>query len=242
MQLLIDIGNTRTKYIYLHDLNRIAVSSVDNTELSYNSLESLFAQATDIVFASVQQELAKLLIMWAREQKINCLQVETQHQAFNVNCGYPKPEQLGIDRWLAIIGAATLYPQQNVLIVDSGTATTYDLLDNTGQHQGGWIVPGIELMRDSLNRQTSRINISAQLPTGQPFGSDTQSNVNQGCWSLTYGGITFAIDQAQKLGMNLDKIVLTGGNAEALLCFANNDYLIEKQLVFVGLARFFNQS
>ena len=60
MQLLIDIGNTRTKYIYLHDLNRIAVSSVDNTELSYNSLESLFAQATDIVFCQCSTRIGQV--------------------------------------------------------------------------------------------------------------------------------------------------------------------------------------
>lgn len=153
-----------------------------------------------------------------------------------VTNGYREYERLGLDRWLAVIAAYDLYPGPCV-VFDLGTAVTVDLVDAAGQHLGGFIAPGLGLMRDQLLRQTRNIRYAPLLPdTGvldQP-GIDTGEAVERGCVSMLRAYVAAQADSArQRLGPSAKGIV-TGGDAN--LVADMDQLLIIPDLVFRGLA------
>ena len=82
--------------------------------------------------------------------------------AAGVRCGYADPSSLGVDRWLAVVAAYHLY-QTSLLIVDAGSAMTLDLVSEDGRHLGGYILPGLTLMRDALWRGTDRVKVDREV-------------------------------------------------------------------------------
>lgn len=79
--------------------------------------------------------------------------------------GYREPTRLGADRWVALV-AATLATTGACGVLDAGSAITLDLVDERGVHEGGWIVPGLRLMRESLLRDTAGIRYEARESCG----------------------------------------------------------------------------
>ncbi len=151
MRLLVDVGNTRTKYLKEHNDVFQEVCVIDNSELTYSWFKTHVNDVHSIVLASVTaSDIATNFTNWASGKNLVIKVVSSEKKNFGICSGYESPKQLGVDRWLAIIGAAKKYPNKNLLIVDAGTATTVDFLDNTGQHHGGWILPGIDSMFENV--------------------------------------------------------------------------------------------
>lgn len=71
-----------------------------------------------------------------------------------VRCGYPEPSRLGVDRWLGVV-AAWRQVRAATAVVGAGTAATFDYVAEDGCHQGGYIAPGLALMRRALHRGTA---------------------------------------------------------------------------------------
>jgi type III pantothenate kinase len=130
-----------------------------------------------------------------------------------------------------------LYKNKNILIIDAGTATTVDLLDKNGRHLGGWILPGIDILFDSLLLNTSQIHATKEHQVDLSFGKSTSEGVNNACWAATLGFVEQSIKAAKK-EVSLDKILLTGGNAEKLGALLSTKHLIVHELVFLGMQRF----
>ena len=214
MRLLIDIGNTQVKYVFQQNDNTpfSNIFYVDYQVFLTRLLDEDFSGVRQVILSNVQgQEIQDSIRHWANENKLQFLQVESTKHAFGVTSGYEKPERLGVDRWLTMIGAKQLYPNKNLLIIDAGTATTVDLLAANGQHYGGWIMPGIATLFDSLITRTKRIDAVASTTQHLAFGVNSSACVNHGSWAMTIGAIKEAIIQANTV-MTLDKILLTGGN------------------------------
>jgi type III pantothenate kinase len=239
MILLIDIGNSRTKYILADEISNEKAKGVNNDCISVEWLDSNFKEIKKIIIASVSADsILNLIIDWATINLIQFKLIESETKAYGVISSYQHPKQLGIDRWLAMIGAATLYSNKNILIIDAGTATTIDLLSAQGQHYGGWILPGIHLMFDSLVKHTSKINTPQALIASVAFGDDTDTNVNNACWAATIGAINLAIIQASRQLTIIDVILLTGGNASSVEKLLEYPSIIEDNLIFYGLERY----
>ena len=171
-------------------------------------------------------------------------QVHSEQQKNALTSAYQEPTTLGIDRWLALLGATRLYPNQNVLIIDAGTATTVDFVDNLGQHQGGWILAGIQALFDSILANSTLVFAKEKAQASVSFGKNTSDNVNNACWAATLGLIKQAISQAQQLG-ELEQIIFTGGNGSALadlLTSEDNDLITKNRvinnLIFYGLQEY----
>src|SRR6202171_2247242 len=81
----------------------------------------------------------------------------SQGAAAGVRNGYREPWRLGADRWVGLIGARHEHPGKDLCLVGLGTAMTIDLLDRTGRHFGGSLVPGPRLMIESLLEHTAGI-------------------------------------------------------------------------------------
>ncbi len=233
MILLIDIGNTRTKYLNIMNL-AVESDSVDNQSLCFSWLDENWQGATQLVLANVSQSrLTDTIIAWAKQHDIAVERVTSEAQRYGVRSYYHKPNQLGVDRWLALVGAAKLFPKQSVLIVDLGTATTLDGLNKQGQHLGGWILPGIDLLVSSLSLNTTGIDVELTKTPALNFGANSTENVNNGSWASTVGAIELAISQNPEV---FDLILLTGGNAKWVKSLISRPTKLVENLIFHGLS------
>ncbi|MGB0938825.1 MAG: type III pantothenate kinase [Colwellia sp.] len=243
--LLVDIGNSKTKYTYFENEQFSTVVSVANEQFNVDVFKLEAKAITKVLVANVaNQDIAKKIEQYckgvtnSKGSAIDFLEIKSEKQRGAVVSGYEQPERLGVDRWLAILGGQALYPNQTLLIIDSGTATTVDLLNDDGTHFGGWIMPGIDTLFTSVLSSTKKVNADYQATASMAFGTNTDANVNNACWAMTVGAIKEALVEANKLVTQVDKVILTGGNAEKISTLVQNMQekpIIESELLFHGM-------
>jgi type III pantothenate kinase len=247
MKLLFDIGNTRIKWAcdtgseLLHSGEFVhrgltpeqAVAFIAEFEPAMN-IKS--AWAINVAGAELEHALAKAL-----ELRFGlALQIaRTAKHCGEVINGYTAIEQLGADRWAAIVGAWQHF-QRSVCVVDVGTAVTVDAVAADGQHHGGIILPGLALMAQSLNRDTSDIegfasNSQGSIPGDDWFGRDTLSAVQRGALFALRSVICQAVKQMSAQDGVAPLVVLTGGDAEALMPLPDFSVELMPMLVLEGL-------
>lgn len=222
MRLLIDVGNTALKAA-LFNKGNITSCNVDTVQ---------WQQVTEVVYACVgKSEQLDELIKRVSTLNIPCFEAVVTKQLDGLTCGYSQFQNLGIDRWLALIAAYKLWPQQNCIIVDTGTATTIDVLNAQGQHLGGWIIPGLELMTRSLTQNTQRVFDDQTTPFSTELGVNTPNGLKNGALVATIG----AIEQAKlHLTNKKPQLILAGGYAK-LLQTQFVDAIFTEHLVMLGL-------
>ena len=239
MKLLVDIGNTRTKYIDSRNICLNPSSIVVNTLLDSDWFSKNWQAVSHLIISNVNEiSLTEKIRTWATLNDISCNFIQSEKSQFGVTSYYTEPSQLGVDRWLALLGAASIHPKKNILIVDTGSATTVDILANGKQHLGGWILPGIDMMYESLLSNTARIKSNKIEQPSLVFGASSSENVNNGCWAATVGLIEMAIIESERQLEKLDLILLTGGNAEKLSGLISRETQVVDNLIFHGLDRY----
>lgn len=147
---------------------------------------------------------------------------------------YAIPEQHGVDRWAALIGARKLY-EGALCVVDVGTAVTVDLLTAENQHRGGRIMPGLNMMRHSLSSSTAGIH-TVEGNVIQ-FAANTADAVTSGTLSMLIAAVEQAVREASKDFGDAMVTVFTGGQAQIVISEMEIDveYHHEPDLVLHGL-------
>jgi len=236
MIALLDIGNSRTKFVFFQQEKEFDIKSVSNNEINKEFLENNFIHATKVIVASVSSNcITDTIYAWCISNEITYQRIISEKSKGKLTNAYQEPEKLGIDRWLALLGGVNLFPGQNILIIDAGTATTFDLLAANGQHQGGWILAGIDLLINSLVENTAQLTAKDEEKVSFCFGESTSANIHNAAWGATVGALNLAIEQSEQKGLTLDKIVLTGGNAKLLSSLLKVENKVVDDLIFIGL-------
>lgn len=158
--------------------------------------------------------------------------------AAGVTCAYREPQQLGVDRWLAVIGAWHR-AQRAACVVDSGTATTVDAVDDAGLHLGGMILPGLELMTESLFKRTSDIAQAVNSGPGSRvtiFADTTAAAVRSGAVFATAALVERAAGELEKRTGRAPALYLTGGTATRIAPSLARAHEVVPDLVLRGLA------
>jgi len=231
--LLIDVGNTKAKYCLMEN-NRYQLLSYEEALDSLNKVDG-------IVIAEVANNEEVLNIRSkAKSLSLNVVVAEVTPESFGVVCGYPKYRNLGIDRWLAVLAAEELYPNENLLIVDAGTALTIDFLTAEKRHLGGWIIPGLDLMKSSIVSKAPGV-FAGTSNVKDIFGMDTPSALNNGCISACIGTLKQAENYLSEFVQDDVKIIITGGNGSQISEQLTDENDFVEFLVFIGLARFIDQ-
>lgn len=152
----------------------------------------------------------------------------------NIINEYECPQQLGCDRWAAIIGARALTPHGALCVIDCGTAVTIDAVTADHRFIGGVILPGIDLIQSSLSAGTADIAESREV-FKQVFGISTEQCVSGGSFIGSAGAIDRVLSEMHAV---LDEPVLyiTGGDARSLLPLLSHSPQYEPDLVLIGLA------
>jgi len=236
MIVLLDIGNTRAKYCLIKNKQRSEVVAVLNEQLNAKYFTEYFNGAEKVLVASVASEkYTDSINAWCHNTLEPYQRVRSEHSRYGVKSAYQDASMLGVDRWLALLGSAKLYPAKNILIIDSGTATTFDLLSADGQHQGGWILAGIDLLVNSILVNTTQVEAEEHAQESIAFGTNTSENVHHAAWAATVGAINMAIIESDQQGGKVDQIILTGGNGPKLSTLITNQHIVIENLVFSGL-------
>ncbi len=232
MILCIDSGNTRLKWGLHHAghwLEQGALLQADIPQLC--ELVRRHPKPERIVIANVAGSAVAQVIEIALKDWATPLEfVRSTAAAGGVRNGYDNPAQLGVDRWCALIGARSQTSAATV-VVGSGTATTIDTLDAAGNFVGGFILPGLELMRASLARNTAQLPLAAGAWRDYPRCTDDA--IAAGCLEAQVGAVERAFsriaDQAGAL------CLLFGGGAATLAERLNCPYRLAANLALDGL-------
>ena len=240
MIVLVDIGNTRTKCSIGINENTERVV-IENNQITPSWLSEHWENATQVIIGSVKAgALTELITSWSISNKVNVNFIESEQKRFGITNSYQQPKSLGVDRWLTLIGASILHPQSGVIIIDAGTATTLDVLDKNGIHQGGLILAGIDLMLSQLTSNTSKVNFERSTTINTGLGKSTSECVNNAAWTATIAMINSSIKEAESI-YSIEHCILLGGNAQRILPFIqskNSEVNIIDDLIFEGLKRY----
>jgi type III pantothenate kinase len=226
MILTIDIGNTRIKFAqWCEDVivkRNAAVYSVAESSFAFEGLFGSVEKPSQVFAVCVAGEkMRSCLSDWVRQfwqMDVEFLYTEKKYK--NILNAYDDPQQHGADRWAGVVAGHQLHPGCSVCIIGAGTATTFDLVDQSGRHLGGYILPSYATMRESLLVDTANVSASFEMNTSNDFIPDNTSDaVNQGCHKLMQAGIR-EICQLAKNEMNHPvQIIITGGYAEVFLSY-----------------------
>ena len=234
MQLLIDQGNSSLKWCLRDNENFISMKVGQLLDLA-NFVKSEGGLISDIYLCSVKttQQIDEVCntICKLTTSTIQIAKTETRyHQLKN---GYDNPAQLGVDRWLAMV-AAWQHLQRGSIIVDAGSALTLDIVLDSGQHQGGHIIPGLTLQKKLLLLDTDGVNFEQKAnPTLFVPGRSTSTAVHNGCISNLCIYITQMYQQYSNRGSL--PLIITGGNAEVLSENLHFEHQVVPDLVLQGL-------
>lgn len=219
--LLLDCGNSSCKFRFGDQTGRL----LDQAEV-LACVQRL--QPSEVVIASVSQlgsQLAQLLTA----EEVSVLQLAVKDGWHGLQLAYAHPQRLGVDRWLAML--AVLDRRRPVVVVDAGTALTIDLISAERQHQGGYILPGLSLMRRALVDDTFALP-SVTAPGSLDAGRDTVECIANGSVLALVGAVDNAVAQ---FPVAAPDVIWTGGDASALRTLSAWPGDHDPQLIFEGM-------
>ena len=156
MNLIIDIGNTRTKFsVFNHGEVLITVPVEKFLPEHVEVLKNEHPSLDKVILSSVKEYSPELKI--TLQNQFDTFIELNHHTPIPLENNYLSKETLGNDRIASAVGAFDLYPDTNILIVDAGTAITYDIVNNRGQYLGGNISPGINMRFKALHHFTGKL-------------------------------------------------------------------------------------
>jgi len=246
INVLIDIGNTRVK-----------VGAEESGKVSYifsSSYDPKDPQPFLDQFSSYLDlhQLKNIYLSSVASKKTNdhfvrniCKLTEITPQVAVTNrkmCGlenaYSKPEILGIDRWLALIGAFNLFDAP-MCVVDCGTAVTIDTINDKGFFIGGLIVPGLAIMRNALIKNADAIDEYGEIAEKNYFPKDTSSAVNAGTVLSITALVEKVLHHYEATEYQKPLCVVTGGDGKIIQSYMDVESIYHPNLVFHGLAKYF---
>jgi type III pantothenate kinase len=240
MNLVSDVGNSFCK-ICVFDSNdlvykQIVKSQEDEISEAVSKISGLF-KISGAIFSSVNPRAG--LIKEVFESYCPGVLEFSRTVKVPVKNGYLTPETLGLDRLAAAVGASVVFPDVSSLIIDAGTAITYDYLKDGKEFLGGNISPGIRLRFKSLNEHTAKLPLIEDYDWREGFGLDTRSAVICGVLDgvkLEIEGYVADFKSKNPAG----KIILTGGDTIFLAKKLKNTIFAAPNLVAFGLNRILN--
>lgn len=247
MILAIDAGNSRVKWgWYQRDEQGdgkggggswSSVASVSLIEFAasgdhVNPFSATHDNPSRIIISNVAGEGAyQLLVNWTSIFDADPHWLKGGAQTCGVKNGYERPEQLGPDRWAALVAARALEPGRACLVVNAGTATTMDALSRDGEFLGGVIVPGVDLMRFVLHEHTGSLPLQSGNFVATP--RNTVDAIETGCRHAQAG----AVERMQRVLGGDGVCLVSGGGGRALIERLELPCRYVKNLVLEGLAR-----
>lgn len=233
--LQLDVGNSSAKWRLAHGDTVISRGNyrpgdAESQALLLNCADSLDEIWISSVAAPVaEQQLAGLL---TGQWDITPWFARTEAHTGDLHNSYIDPTRMGIDRWLAMLGARER-EKGRLCVVDAGSALTIDIVSAAGRHEGGYIIPGPALMERALLLDTDRVRFDEQIDYALAPGTSTAEAVRHGIALAQAGAVALALEQA---GSEPVTLFFCGGAGETLMRLGQRGGQWAPDLVFEGLA------
>ena len=250
MNLFIDVGNTSIHWRLSSGLGKasptVSLRHRHSWDTALTTLATTLGEThfSGVWVASVAGQAANDAIeKWSKEQfSLMPVFVRSQHKIGSIRNAYENPDQLGVDRWMALLAGHNYTQKEKIsaaLVVDAGTAMTIDAILNDGSHLGGNIIAGLELQQENLLKGTSGIHDSHGEVS--IWGANTASAVANGAFFALVGAVQVAYHELLKElpGGSDVMVLLSGGDAETLeqyfITQKEFSYSVHNNLVLDGL-------
>jgi type III pantothenate kinase len=233
--LCIDIGNTRTKAaLFDKQGNPGPLWICDNNALA-SSLEAWLKPLDPSValvvgwISTAENVVEERWEVWNKfSQKPGIEAILPTDEQLPISVDYKTPETLGSDRLMAAIGARSYFPTAPVMVVDAGTAITYDCVSAAGTYLGGGISPGVEMRYRALHDYTARLPLITAADSVPDIGASTEESIRVGAQGGAIAEVGAMVERyTDRLGADLE-VFLTGGDTQ----------IFEKHLKKPNFARF----
>jgi len=232
--LQVDLGNSDAKWRLVRDgavLQRGRYQpSLDASREELLALQSAPERiwVSSVGGAAIESGLAGMLQeRWGVEPWLP----QTPAECAGLRNSYAEPARMGIDRWLAMLGARARHAGR-VCVVDAGSALTIDLVDASGRHEGGYIIPGTRLMERALLLDTGKVRFDENAEFRLQPGTSTAEAVRHGIALAQAGAVRLALSRA---GDPAPALLVCGGDGELLCELLGRDAQHAPDLVFEGL-------
>lgn len=241
--LCVDIGNTHTHVGLWRDgaLSDLADHPTERLDAPDSPLRPLLAAARALAFCSVVPAATPRVRALAAEIDASVWQL-THEVALGVPITYPKPAEIGQDRLANAAGAHALAPGRPAIVIDLGTAVTFDLVTPEGGYEGGIITPGPALVTRYLHERTAQLPLVTDLatPVTSVIGKSTAEAIRIGA-VVGFAGLIQALLDAvlaefSRRDLPPSEIFLSGGAAEVVKGRLRQPARIVPDLALVGLA------
>lgn len=235
MTLLVDLGNTRLKWATwrdgrLCDGGAVPHRDLDLAEVLDQAWLGLARPGSCRIASVARPAMRDTLRDWIADRwQLDAVFVASQAEQAGVRNGYRDPTQLGVDRWLALIGAWRRVGGA-VCVADCGSALTVDILDSRGQHLGGVIAPGLQLMSAALQQGTALPPL--QAGPDSTLGRDTGTAMAAG----TVEALRGLVDRCRAQAPPGARLLFTGGDAAVIARGIAAPHELIPDLVLEGLA------
>jgi type III pantothenate kinase len=238
-----DIGNTYTKISILNykfDINKSY--NLKTSELyKKKNINKFFNKCLNkklnkkILFSSVVPKAYIVVKGYLKKKKFKIFEIKDLNIKKILKVNIKNFNQLGSDRIANAIGANK---NQNCLIVDFGTATTFDIIIN-GIYEGGVIAPGVNLSIINLNKFTSQLPLLNLNKRQKNYGKNTKEALNAGFLWGYEGLVNNIINKIRNISKKKYKIILTGGYANLFKKFIKKKSVIDQNITIKGIAKIF---
>lgn len=217
MRLLIDAGNSRLKW-RLDEVGQVFSQGAGVIE-DADPLPGLLVPGEAVSRVAVstvasEEKRLRLLEYLSSRFKVPATCYWAESRRGGLENAYQNSTQMGADRWHAMYGAWQGH-RQGFIVVDAGSAITVDYVDARGCHLGGFILPGLNMMRRSLQVDAARIGFDPREVLDVSPGATTSECVNHGIAWLS--GALIERVQSDSLALGIADILVTGGDADRLI-------------------------
>jgi len=238
MNLIIDIGNTQTKYALFQkgEMLEFCVSQIQDITL----VEDWQKKHLDINAAIVSSVQGKPIDFLDKlKSKFEKLIFFDQNTPTPLSNLYESKETLGYDRLAACVGANYLCPNTNLLVIDAGTAITFDFVSNDNEYLGGTISPGLSMRFKALNSFTKKLPLLKQSDSFGLIGKNTEEAIISGVQNSLLFEVDSYINQLREKHPKA-RFFLTGGDSAFICSKLKNTTSCSKGLLLSGLNAILN--
>ena len=237
MNIVIDQGNSSAK-VGVYDRQKMLVSfifkplrieKIRNILNEFSISRGILSTVADVnpdIFNLLASRLTEFIVL-------------DEHTFLPIQIEYRTPQTLGKDRVAAVVGAKLLQPGKNLLVIDAGTAITYDFLDASGCYRWGNISPGMTTRFKALNQYTTRLPLLDENGAIPELGYDTETAIRTGVVCGIIKEIDAYLDEYKSRYPDI-LFFLTGGHSFYFETRLKNSIFADENLVLKGLNEILN--
>lgn len=235
MNLVIDIGNSRMKLALFNERDLMFNVPLDDLEPKHiQVLMDEHPELKNVIVSAVRDYPAELRDFLQNSFE-HFIELDSQTPVPIIN-KYETPETLGKDRLAAAVGASELFPGENILVIDAGTAITYEIVTANNEYLGGNISPGLNTRFKALNHFTGKLPVVTPADNFQTIGTNTESAIRAGVQLGLLFEVQSYIEYFNTIYQKL-KIIITGGDAKFFDKKLKNSIFVHFNLTLIGLNR-----